>query len=351
MGQAADHAVAGDTAATRATPRVAIVVLNWNDADATLHCLNALAGSDYPNQFVIVVDNASIDGSAQRLAAAAPQAELLVNDANLGFTGGVNVGIRRAIETGADYVWLLNSDAVTSPDVLGRLVEAAEADPRIGLVSPVFHDPDHPENAEFCLARFDAASRTVIQTADPAVARGWQQARPDEVVLIGTALLLRRALIEAIGVLDPQFFAYVEDVDYALRCHAAGFKAIALPDAVVLHKFKQPVGTPPSVAPYLHYFITRNYLLLWRKLPGSTWLRKASLWFLRQRLAQIARMPGQDAAIEAVLAGLWDGVRGVGGPYRPERRAPFLLRATLGRHPRFFLALLDGGRHARSAAR
>jgi len=347
MSSVADHQVAGAASAAEATPGVAVVVLNWNDADATLRCLDALATSDYRNHRVIVVDNASADGSAQRVAVAAPDAELIINDANLGFTGGVNVGIRRAMETGADYVWLLNSDAITARDVLGRLVEAAEADPRIGLVSPVFHDPEHPENVEFCLARFDAASRTASQTADPAQARDWARNHSDEIVLIGTALLIRRSLIETIGVLDPQFFAYVEDVDYALRCHAAGFRTIALADVVVLHKFKQPVETPSSVAPYLHYFITRNYLLLWRKLPGSPWLHKASLWFLRQRLAQIARMPGQNAAIEAVLAGLWDGVRGIGGPYRPERRPPRWLRATLGRHPGFFLALLDGGRSAR----
>src|SRR6185437_9594836 len=104
--------------------------------------------------------------------------------------------------------------------------------------------------------------RCTTQTADPAQASDWQANHPDQVVLLGTALLIRRRLIEAIGVFDPQFFAYVEDVDYCLRSVAAGFRNVAVSDAVVLHKFKQPTTDPASVPAYLHYFITRNYLLL-----------------------------------------------------------------------------------------
>lgn len=330
-------------------PRVAIVVINWNDAETTLRCLRSLRNMDYPNSVVIVVDNGSADGSAERVATAEPGADMVINPVNLGFTGGVNAGMRRAMETGADYVWLLNSDAVTGPDVLSRLVAAAEADSRIGLVSPVLHDPDRPNVPEICLARFDPDARIATQTADPATAAQWQRDHPREVVLVGTALLARRSLIEAIGVLDPRFFAYVEDVDYSLRCHAAGFRTMGVPDAMVLHRFKQPVETPGAVPPYLHYFMTRNYLLLWRKLPPPVLLRKASLWFLRQRLAQIGRMPDQPAAIEAVLSGLWDGVRGIGGPYQPERRAPWPVRWLLGRHHAFWLALLDGRLPVRAA--
>ena len=322
-------------------PTVAIIILNWNDGAATRACLDALQSTDYPNRFTIVVDNGSTDGSAQSIRDAAC-ADLVLNPSNLGFTGGVNVGISRAMAAGADYVWLLNSDATTRPDVLSRLVAAAEADERIGLVSPVLYDPDNPSVAEFCLGRFDPIARFATQTADPATALAWQRDHPTQVVLLGTALLIRRRLIETIGMLDASFFAYVEDVDYCLRAHAAGFRAVAVPDAVVLHKFKQPVDNPAGVPAYLHYFITRNYLLLWRKLPGPVFARKAMLWFLHQRLTQIARMRDLPAATDAILAGLWDGLRGVGGPYRPGHKAPWLLRSLVGRHPDFWLAVLNG---------
>jgi hypothetical protein len=160
-------------------------------------------------------------------------------------------------------------------------------------------------------------------------------------VLLGTALLIRRRVVETIGKLDAAFFAYVEDVDYCLRSDAAGFLNVVVPEAVVYHKFKQPVENPANVPPYLHYFITRNYLLLWRKLPPPMLMRKAALWFLHQRLTQIDRMEGMQAEIDAVLSGLWDGLRGVGGPCQPDRKAPWLLRATLGHHPGFWLAVLE----------
>jgi hypothetical protein len=322
-------------------PTVAIVVLNWNDGDSTLACLKALRSLDYPNYTTIVVDNGSTDGSAQRIRGEGG-IELVINPVNLGYAGGVNVGIDRAMAAGAAYVWLLNNDATTQPDVLSRLVAAAEADEMIGLVSPIFCDPDQPAIVEFCLGRFDPVARGATQTVDPLTASGWQQDHPEQVVLLGTALLIRRRLIEAIGGLDRAFFAYVEDVDYCLRAHLAGFRTVAVPDAVVFHKFKRPVTDPAGVPAYLHYFMTRNYLLLWRKLPRPMFPRKATLWFLHERLTQIRRMRHVPAGIDAVLAGLWDGIRGIGGPYRPEHRSPWLLRAVIGRHPDFWLALLDG---------
>jgi hypothetical protein len=96
--------------------------------------------------------------------------------------------------------------------------------------------------------------------------------------------------------------------------------------------------------------MSRNYLLLWRKLPGPVLWQKAAVWFLRQRLVQVERMQGQPASVDALLAGLWDGLRGVSGPYNPARRMPWPLRALLGRWPGQWIRLLDGklpfGRHA-----
>lgn len=321
-------------------PAVFVVVLNWNGGELTRACLRSLVEINYTNLSVIVVDNASTDGSSSELEQF-DTIELIRNSTNLGFTGGVNTGIRRAMERGADYVWLLNSDATTGPDVLRQLVNAAEQDPRIGLVSPVFQDPDPPGAVQFCLARFDPTTRVTEQAADPATALEWQERHPEQIVLLGTALLIRRALIETIGVLDDRFFAYVEDVDYSLRAHAAGFRVVAVPDAVAYHAFKRPVEEPDSVPPYLHYYITRNYLLLWRKLPGRVLFSKAMLWFLRQRLGQLNRMTGNVAAVDALLAGLWDGIRGIGGRFDPGRSAPVALWWLLARPAKLWIALMD----------
>lgn len=308
-------------------PLVYVVVLNWRDSAATFACLEALGSSTWPNLRVVVVDNASTDGSADTLATM-DTIDLVRNPVNLGFTGGVNTGLRHALSRGADYIWLLNSDATVAPDTLSLLVAAAEADPSIGLVSPVFHDPDDPARVEVLLARFDPLARYASQTTDPAEAAVWLRDHPDQVVLLGTALLVRRALAESIGGLDERFFAYVEDVDYSLRAIAAGFRNVAVPEAVVGHRFKAPLEDPSGVPPYLHYYITRNYLLLWHKLPGSLW-RKGTWWFLLRCFAGLKRLRDDRVGRDALLAGLWDGLRNIGGPYDPARRMPLLPRAVI----------------------
>lgn len=332
-------------------PLVCAIVLNWNNLAATSACIQSLTDTGYPRLRIIVVDNASTDGSAEALAAA-PGIEFVSNRANLGFTGGVNAGIARAMASLADYVWLLNSDATAEPDVLRMLVATAERDARIGLVSPVFHHPEHPDNKEFCLGILDPDSCVLRQTADPETARIWCENYPGQIVLLGTALLIRRAVLESLGGLDDRFFAYVEDVDYSLRAHQAGFNVVAVPNAIAYHAFKTPITDPGRCPPYLHYYMSRNYLLLWRKLPDFTFRRKATVWFLRERLAQLARIKHDRLATEALLSGLWDGVRGVGGPYVAARRMPGMLRWLLRCNPRLLIRLMDCLRrpaHSRAA--
>ena len=257
-------------------PFVAVVIVHWKDIEATRACLRSLKATRYANLSIILVDN----GSGNQISALGLEpgdCTLLSNPTNLGFTGGVNTGIKFAVAKDFDYVWLLNTDATVGPDVLGRLVDIAERDSRIGLVSPIFHNPDHPDQAEFRLARFDTRSRTTAQTADPIVAEDWRAHYDTTLIAIGTALLIRRAVLDAIGVLDDQFYAYVEDVDYSLRAAAAGFRVVTAPDIVVYHAFKRPIDDPGGVPPYLHYLITRNYPLLWRKLAGSSRIPSFSL--------------------------------------------------------------------------
>jgi len=330
-------------------PAVTAVILNWNNAAATRACLRSLAALDYDNLSILVVDNASSDGSADELALDG-RVELIRNGANLGFTGGANTGIRHAMRRRPDFVWLVNSDAVVAPQVLRQLVDAAARDNRAGLLSPVFHDPESGR-PEWLASRFDPVARIATQTDDPVTAAEWCQHFPAQIVLLGTALLISRSVIETIGELDEQFFAYVEDVDYSLRATAAGFRNVIVPDAEVGHAFKRPVEDPGAVPPYLHYYITRNYLLLWRKLPGRVLLNKAALWLLRQRLLQLSRMRNNPAATEALLSGLWDGVRGIGGQYDPARRMPAVPRLLLSRRPDLWLNLIDGRRPRMGAAR
>ena len=332
-----------DAAITSARePSVVIVLLNWNDAAPTLNCLNALRRLDYGNARVLVVDNGS-DAEALQPLTVLQDIELVRNAANLGFAGGVNVGLRRAFAGGADYVWLLNNDALPAPDALKKLVAMAEAEPSIGLLSPLLHDHGDSQRPNACFGLFDRRSLGTTQTDSPEQVRRWLTEQPNDVIAFGTALLIRRRLFESIGGFDESLFAYAEDVDYCLRCTAAGFRIGFCFDAIVWHSFRDPVGDPAGCPPHIHYYMSRNYPLLWRKLSGSPLLfARAGLWLLRRRLLLIEGMRANPSGVEALLAGLWDGLRGKGGAYDPARRAPWWLRCSLGRHPHAFIRLMDG---------
>jgi GT2 family glycosyltransferase len=117
-------------------PEVAIVILNWNNAPDTIACLESVAHLDYPNTRILVVDNGSTDGSADRIRQAHPSIPVLETGQNLGYAEGNNVGIAVALEQKAPYICILNNDIALRPDFLTQLVAEAEADTSIGIVGP-----------------------------------------------------------------------------------------------------------------------------------------------------------------------------------------------------------------------
>jgi GT2 family glycosyltransferase len=311
--------------AGKAPPRVAVVVLHWNSLADTLACLASLRGIDYPTASVIVVDNGSTDGPDAALRTQCPDVKLHVSSANLGYTGGNNLAIRAALSEGAEYVWLLNSDATVSPDTLSRLVAAAEADPRVGLVSPLIVHGSRVggpgDRYDFAGGLIDMAGGIYEPTDDPAEGQAWQKRHPERFMLCGTALLLRRAVIERMGLLDDRFFAYWEDTDYAWRSLAAGFRNQLVFDATVLHAPKPP-PVSGQLRPHFYCLMARNEILFWRKHLGDLRAARPVLWAVRRQLRLAAAGRQHPEMTSAIMAGLWDGLRGRGGRYEPARRMP-----------------------------
>ncbi len=249
-----------------AEPRVAVVLLNWNNYPDTKVCLDSLAAATYPDLRVVVVDNGSRDGSGGRLAAEYPQHTHVANAANLGFARGCNVGIRKALEDPqVRHVLLLNNDAEVTPGFLEPLVAAAEADPRVGAVSgKVRMYGDRLWYAGGHVRRWHGG---VHARGFGEVDRGQYDA-PEEVRFVtGGLMLIPRRVVEAVGPLPEEYFFGFEEYDYSLTLRRAGYRLQYEPRSVVRHAGD---GSHSNWDPKYLYNSYRNKLILQRKhLPAA----------------------------------------------------------------------------------
>ena len=202
-------------------------------------CVDSLLAQTYPRLEVIVVDNASSDRSVALLQDRyGGKVRLIVNDANLGFAAGNNVGI--AASSGA-YVLLINNDAVADARWVAALVREAEADDRIGMCASkivTYNDSSVIDSAGLLLFR-DGLGRGRGRLQRDAGAFN----KPEDVLLpSGCAVLYRRTMLDQIGVFDEEFFMYCDDVDLGLRGRVAGWRCRFVPDAVVRHRYSASAG-------------------------------------------------------------------------------------------------------------
>jgi hypothetical protein len=224
-------------------PRVAIVVLTWNGKGLTLACLESLASLEYDAIDVIVVDNGSVDGTADAVRSAyGDRVTVIENSTNLGFSRGNNEGIRRALERGADFVLLLNNDTTVDPALVGRLVDAIQSSDGIGIVGPKIYYAFPPDRIWFAggeISLYRGVSRHIgIRERDT----GRYDAVRDVDYVTGCALMARRGVFDAIGGLDPVFAAYYEDADFCVRARRAGFRVVYVPSGKVWHKISASTG-------------------------------------------------------------------------------------------------------------
>jgi len=222
---------------------IAIIVLNWNGRDLTLDCLRSLAAVTTPHVRIILVDNASTDGSADAVREHyGSRVTLIENAQNLGFAAGNNVGIRRALDDGADFILLLNNDTVVAPDFVEHLHKPMLSSPDIGITAPKIYYAEPKNQIWFAGGELSMwrgiARHTGIRETD----RGQYDQERDIDYATGCAFLVRRAVLEKIGDLDPGYRAYFEDADFCVRARRAGFRIRYIPAAHVWHRISASTG-------------------------------------------------------------------------------------------------------------
>jgi GT2 family glycosyltransferase len=287
--------------------KVAVVLLNWNGWRYTIAAAKSLSSSRGVSIVTIVVDNASTDGSLEHLRAALPDAEIIAHPVNAGFAGGCNVGMRRALDLGCDYVFLLNNDAFVDATTISELVAESRRLHDKAILGSVVRYADSTEYQYF-------GSRYCNRKAHPV----WFKAPEDDLLLeqplietdfaLGAALFAHKDIIEQVGMFDDRFYLTYEDVDFCYRARKRGIGCAIVTSSVVYHHASVSMG--PETAPLQTYFLTRNELLFseknvgWRQLLRLYCVRLGRL-FLRI-LRSMANGTLSNPSFRAMLLGYRD---------------------------------------------
>ena len=277
---------------TKNYPKVAIIILNWNGWKNTIECLESLYQIDYPNYEILLIDNGSKDGSVEKIEAYAngkikveskffqydlsnkpiklikPNSYfstkkailqfnkdliLIENKVNYGFAEGTNIGIRFAQKQLTDYVLLLNNDIVVDRRFLSELITAAEQTPQIGIAGPTIYYYDRPNTVDFA-----GEDLTLWRVKGKEYCA--KSTKPREVDKIeGSCMLIRKSLLDKIGLFYPKFWAYWEETDLCFRTKRAGFKVVYLPKSEVWHKVASALGGENNSQ--RQYYLNRNRFL------------------------------------------------------------------------------------------
>jgi GT2 family glycosyltransferase len=294
----------------------AAVVLNYRTAERTIAAVQALQQSALPPDPVIVVDNASGDGSVETLRTALDRVEIISAEKNAGFSAGCNLGIRAALGRGAARVLLLNSDVIVSADMIQQLIAAMEIDPSCGIAGPVLLSTSHPHRIESTGIRYWPASGRILHQDfnKPAGDIPTFASKPVDGVS-GCAMLISQQVFDRVGDLAEDFFFGFEDLDFCLRAKAAGFSTVCVGGTSARHEGHASIG-PQS--PARVYFAARNQLLLANRTHArSDFASAARAWsVIGLNFAHAIRQSDvpRIQALRAVARGVVDHFKGRYGP-------------------------------------
>ena len=266
-------------------PRVSVVIPTFNKYEYTRRCLESLRELVYPDIEIIVVDNASIDGTPDKIGVEFPPVRVLRNPTNQGYAAACNAGIHA---TAGPYILLLNNDTrVLDPFMIQTLVDEMEGDPQLAATGPILVDYDTLQAGD---------SRRFVRPG-----HGFAEAP-------GSCLFVRRSALERVGLFDESFFAYYEDLDLFARLRKVGYRMRQSRRTKIAHAGGATAG---QNSPFAFYYQNRGFLVFARRhipfgeLMGRVLLER--IWLAVWSMKQLAKNR-ERGQLSAWASGYWDGL-------------------------------------------
>jgi rhamnopyranosyl-N-acetylglucosaminyl-diphospho-decaprenol beta-1,3/1,4-galactofuranosyltransferase len=295
------------------TETVAIVVVTYNRADLLEGMLAGLARLDPAPDAIFVVDNASTDRTPEVIKGATlPRLVPIVSSVNLGGAGGFHLGVQAAYDEGFDRIWLMDDDVVPAPDCLGVLLSYDE-----DCLMAVREDP-HGNLAEYAATRFDLDHPWVVKPKTASIVTSYpnRAAMPATVPLENVAFegfLVRRRVVDEIGLPDDTFFIFYDDCDYAIRARRAGFRILAVRDAVLVRQLD--FDQQHDLSSWKGYYMYRNLFAVHFRYGGNVAVRLKP-WLIVLGVVLLSPLRGGRAEARNATRALRDarGMRAIPGP-------------------------------------
>lgn len=241
--------------------KVVIIIVNWKGCGDTVDCLESIKKVSYPDCRVIVVDNGSGDGSEKTLKEKYPEHTIMQSGSNLGFAGGVNIGIRHALGSGADLVLVLNNDTEVTPGFLTELVNAMERDENIGITGGRIFYSDKRDKLWSYGGYFDVNTGRAHHFTD-VEGPGKELGSSEFIYAQGCMMLIKKECLEKTGLFDERFFHLGEDVEYCVRAQKKGWKIAMEPQSKIYHRVSSSMT---GLSPVYNYYEQRNRLFIVKK--------------------------------------------------------------------------------------
>ncbi len=299
-----------------AIPKVAIIIVNWNGLKDTHECLDTVKKISYSNYEVVVVDNGSEKYDADILEKIFKDEIIIIRSReNLGFAGGNNIGMRYALERGAEYILLLNNDTAVDKNFLSEMVDAASADKNIGMVGPKIYFYSDLNRIWFAGGKINRLLTKGEMVGYGQIDKGQYDTAKETDFITGCCLLVKKQVIEKIGFLPEEYFLYYEDTDWCLNARRNGFKCVYAPKAEIWHKAS--VGLGLGSPAYIYYNI-RNGLLLAKRNASAGLMAIVyldSIWRIVKQIFKYIFIPSKRAWAKFIFKGIEDFYLGRTGKY------------------------------------